>query len=215
MTSSSAIFRSLRAAAFAAVCVALASTAHAIASGRPVALTTLGAGFGIVFVAALAAGQRERSQRAITAGVLAGQAGLHGLFHFACCPCHHTAAMPHMAMSTPPMSPSGHDPLFLGKPPHDGGFAMLSAHLIAGLVTGWWLRRGEAAAWRLLRRVESATFAALCSVVAKLAGIVDYLDELRPVCRCAALSGESGTTRTERIVRCVPRRGPPWLSRPH
>ncbi|GAB2714161.1 hypothetical protein [Kitasatospora kifunensis] len=51
---------------------------------------------------------------------------------------HLAAAAPHLAFWT--------HALVLGLSP-----TMLAAHLAAGLAAGWWLRRGEAALWRLVR----------------------------------------------------------------
>ncbi|MGW3493331.1 hypothetical protein [Streptomyces sp. NPDC001020] len=72
--------RILRAAVFAAVCVALAAAGHGLASCATVPLWTLGAGFLGVFVVAAALAGRERSLPGIVAVLAMGQAVLHTLF---------------------------------------------------------------------------------------------------------------------------------------
>lgn len=57
----------------------------------------------------------------------------------------------------------------------DGGLGMLAAHLVAALAAGWWLRRGEAALFRLLRlfrRLGATAVAPLRTVLALLFGTV-------------------------------------------
>ncbi|MHA5048009.1 hypothetical protein [Streptomyces sp. SD15] len=72
--------RTLRAAVFAAVCVALAAAGHGIASCTTVPLWTLGAGFLAVFAVAAAPAGRERSLPGIAALLAVGQTALHTLF---------------------------------------------------------------------------------------------------------------------------------------
>ncbi|MCW2720396.1 MAG: hypothetical protein JWR81_4218 [Pseudonocardia sp.] len=174
----------MRAAAFAAVCVASTAEAHGLEEGRTVGAAALAAGFAIVFVAALAAGRRERSRTAIILGVLVCQAVLHALL---------TAAEGPMA------GMSGHGPV-----------GMTLAHLAVAVVTGWWLRHGEAACWRLLRSAESAATAALLAVVAHLAGHVPGTDAER-IRRSPLRLLDSPARRpvTSLLRDCASRRGPP------
>lgn len=73
-------FRLLRAATFAAVCVALSAGGHVLASCAAVPLWTLGAGLLAVFAVALPLAGRARSLPGIAALLAAGQLGLHALF---------------------------------------------------------------------------------------------------------------------------------------
>ncbi|MFD6433029.1 hypothetical protein [Streptomyces venezuelae] len=73
-------FRLLRAATFAAVCVALSAGGHVLASCAAVPLWTLGVGFLVVFAVALPLAGRARSLPGIAALLAAGQLGLHALF---------------------------------------------------------------------------------------------------------------------------------------
>ncbi|WP_189249379.1 MFS transporter [Streptosporangium pseudovulgare] len=134
--------RLARAAAFSAVCVALAVAGHRVAGGsgpEPQAVTA--AWTAVAAVAAALAG-RERSATVIGAGLTAAQLVLHELFAFD--------------------DPSG---ISLVTHSHGRGLGeglgMLLAHLTATLLTGWWLARGEAALWTLLRAAGRRLGAAL------------------------------------------------------
>ncbi|MFF3765904.1 hypothetical protein ACFYYR_17715 [Streptomyces sp. NPDC001922] len=72
--------RLLRAAVFAAVCVALSMAGHALASCSGVPAWTLITGFLLVLVAAAPLAGRERTLPGISAGLAVGQSALHGLF---------------------------------------------------------------------------------------------------------------------------------------
>jgi hypothetical protein len=124
-------------------------------------------------------GGRERSLLAIAGALSAGQLGLHLLFHFLCGPrmpgMHHGGGLtlPQVAsrlvcdesgtaaLTDDPgrlVSAAGLDPAAYpaAAVPEAGGWLgmtgpMLLGHLAAAVLAGWWLRRGEAALWRLLR----------------------------------------------------------------
>ncbi|MFG2951546.1 hypothetical protein [Streptomyces adustus] len=157
--SASPAIRSLRAAVFAAVCVLLAVAGHGLATGDMPPLWADGAGFLVVFAAGWLLGGRERALPGITAAMLAVQAGLHTAFSRTA-----TTAEPVMRMTRTHMGqmrmgqmPMGHmrmaqmhDPTALH--PHAMTPHAVLAHVLAALVASWWLRRGEAALWSLLRR---------------------------------------------------------------
>ncbi|MFD5817193.1 hypothetical protein [Streptomyces sp. NPDC127038] len=137
--------RSLRAAVFAVLCVLLAAGGHLLATGQAPPLRAEGAGLLAVFAAGCVLGGRERSLYGIGGAMLVAQAGLHLGFE---------AAAPRMAMTMhgmpgmhgmPMAQPSAH-----ALTPH-----ATAAHVAAALVATWWLRRGEAALWTLLRRAVS------------------------------------------------------------
>ncbi|MGN5631937.1 hypothetical protein [Streptomyces sp. AC154] len=185
--------RLLRAAVFAAVCVALSAAGHAMAACAAVPGWTLLAGFlGILVVAVVLAG-RERSLPSIAVALAGGQIALHTLFgvgthaatpqpsagddsliRFAASlvcgagPAQLNAADAHRIVTT-----AGIDPASVTAQAHQhmsatpsGGMAgsgaaglagmfpslpMLLGHLLAALATGWLLRRGEIALFRLAR----------------------------------------------------------------
>ncbi|MFE1285329.1 hypothetical protein [Streptomyces sp. NPDC058751] len=133
--------RSLRAAVFAVLCVLLAAGGHALATGQAPPLWAEGAGVLAVFAAGSALGGRERSLAGIGGAVLAAQAGLHLGFG---------AARPHTAMNTHGAHlahPSAHVLASHALTSH-----ATAAHVAAAVLATWWLRRGEAALWSLLRR---------------------------------------------------------------
>ncbi|WP_241968648.1 hypothetical protein [Streptomyces sp. ICBB 8177] len=72
--------RLMRAAVFAAVCVTLSAAGHAMASGGPIPLWTLLAGWAAVFAVAASLAGRERSLPGIAALLLVGELALHMLF---------------------------------------------------------------------------------------------------------------------------------------
>ncbi|MEU9167561.1 hypothetical protein AB0D34_07150 [Streptomyces sp. NPDC048420] len=128
--------RSLRAAVFAALCVLLAAGGHTLATGMAPPVWAQTAGFVPVFAAGWLLGGRERSLGAIGGATLAAQGGLHLAFG---------AARPHTVMVMHGMRMTHSQTHALT--PH-----ATAAHLSAALLLTWWLRRGEAALWSLLRR---------------------------------------------------------------
>jgi hypothetical protein len=185
--------RLLRAAVFAAACVALSAAGHEMASGEAIPVWALLAGWaGVLAVAAALAG-RERTLPGIAALMVAGQVALHLLFSTgqasaAPAPAGGGHADRVMALAgrlvcgqVPPLTPDGAarlvrhagiDPASApavapgtgwmhgmpGMPGMNGAHGamgytlpMLCWHLVAAVVAGWLLRRGEAALWRLVR----------------------------------------------------------------
>ncbi|GAA2646581.1 MFS transporter [Nonomuraea recticatena] len=138
--------RLTRAAAFSAVCVLLAALGHVVAGGDGPPLWALALGGGTVMALALALSGKERSTSTINLTLLGLQAGLHELF------------APEGGGAVLTLA-HGHGPgldsaLGAGLGPRLGeDLGMLLAHLTATLITGWWLARGEAALWSLLRRL--------------------------------------------------------------
>lgn len=193
----SARLRIARAAVFAGVCVALTAAGHRLAQGHGIGPHAWSVGLVLVFAVAVAAGRREFSQKAITLGLLAGQLGLHLLF----------SIDPDLA-PLPAMGTSDMPPMSSHSMTAHGGWSMLLAHLVAGTVTGWWLRRGEAAAWRWLRRGQVAASAALRTAWAGLA-VFPRPSAHRPVNVPDVLTARPGRAISRWLARCSPRRGPP------
>jgi hypothetical protein len=111
--------------------------------------------FGAVAVfcfARMAASLGERGLVSIGFLVGGSQFGLHLLFEVARAPVAHPAAMsmPGMAdMSGMAGAPSGSAPLGLTS-------GMTIAHVVAAILTAWWLRRGEAALFAVARQAGAA-----------------------------------------------------------
>ncbi len=94
---------------------------------------------------------------------------------------------------------SGSGPMLL-----DGGTGMVCAHLMAALLTGWWLRRGEAALFALIRLAA----APLRVVLTVLCGLVVPVAE--PPGRARQTGAEPDLSTHQTLLRhAVTRRGPP------
>ncbi|MGW2249569.1 hypothetical protein ACWCXH_05155 [Kitasatospora sp. NPDC001660] len=118
------------------------------------------------------------------------------------------------------VSSAGLDPAaFPAVPWWQGGVfgmtpSMLAGHLAAALVAGWWLRRGEAALWRLVRVAATAArehwaaplrtaFALVAALLRGLFGVAG------PARRFGARSGECPLPGGVALRHSVVRRGPP------
>jgi hypothetical protein len=152
--SASPAVRSLRAAVFAAVCVLLAAAGHGLAMGDMPPLWADAAGFAAVFVLGRALAGRERGLPEIGVGMLLTQAGLHLGFDVA----RAVAPAPAQTMNMAPVRMHGQAMTGMAgmvqQHPHVHVLTAHAtvAHVVAALVASWWLRRGEAALWSLLRR---------------------------------------------------------------
>ncbi|MFF4500597.1 hypothetical protein [Streptomyces sp. NPDC001401] len=195
MTASPSV-RGLRAAVFAALCVLLAAGGHALATGTAPPVWVQAVGFVPVFGAGYLLGARERSLAAIGAGTLTAQGGLHLAFD---------AVRPHAMMLMRGMY-GMHDmnAMHMGHShaltPH-----ATAAHVAAAVVLTWWLRRGEAALWSLLRRAATLVpgLVAWWQVRGGAWGMPVAPDAVR---RCA-----DGRRPLQRLLlrHAVQRRGPP------
>lgn len=138
--------RVLRAAVFAALCALLAAGGHALATGVAPPVWVQAAGFVPVFGAGCLLAGRERSLSAIGAATLTAQGGLHLAF---------AAVRPHTAMAAHGMR-GLHGVHGLGAAHQHALISPVTlAHAGAAALLTWWLRRGEAALWSLLRRAAS------------------------------------------------------------
>lgn len=161
--SASPAVRSLRAAVFAAMCVLLAAAGHGLATGDTPPPWADGAGFLAVFAAGWLLGARERSLSGIGAAMGATQAGLHVAFDAArsrtaapgkpAMPMTSAHGMYAHARAAMVMHPHAHTAMAVHPHAHAGMTPHATvAHVLAALAASWWLRRGEAALWSLLRR---------------------------------------------------------------
>jgi len=185
--SASLAVRSLRAAVFAVLCVLLAAGGHTLATGQAPPLWADGAGALALFAAGCPLSGRERSFVAIGCGMLAAQAGLHAGFE---------AAQPRMAMNMH----GAHMTHTHAMTPH-----ATAVHLAAALLATWWLRRGEAAFWSLLRRTVTLV-PGLAAWWRVRTGPSHARARRSVVCRNAA---EPRPLRQVLLRHAVSRRGPP------
>ncbi|MFC4906430.1 hypothetical protein [Actinomadura gamaensis] len=182
------VARLARAVLFATVCLTLTVAGHAYSAGVPVPPGAIGLGFLLVTgFAALLAGT-ERTYPTILGGLLGAQFGLHVLFVQATATPDKGAAAVHHSLA--------HVAHF--RHPH-GGATMTLAHGLAALAAAWWLRRGEAAAWSLARRIAAAARPPRL-VIPDVR--VPARPSVRPAVRVLPL-------RTAPLRHSVSRRGPP------
>ncbi|MFG1998513.1 hypothetical protein ACGFNU_05130 [Spirillospora sp. NPDC048911] len=191
-------FRLGRAVVFATVCVTLATIGHALVSPVRVPAWAVMVGFaGVLVVAGTLAGH-ERSLATITGGLLGGQFVLHSLFANASAPVEHHVQT---GMAAPA------DPV----PAHGSGLGMTLAHVVAAVISAWWLRRGERTAWALTRRLAAQAGRPVRDLLAVLLAAVEplALSVRIPMRQATASVGPTGRVLRHEVVR----RGPPHRSR--
>ncbi|WP_208106909.1 hypothetical protein, partial [Streptomyces sp. GC420] len=232
MTDARSPMRALRAAIFAAVCVALATLGHSYQSGREIPLSGVLAAFTVTGTAAWLAGGRRRGTLPVAAGLVAVQAALHLIFAGsrpgAAHPHHDPAmadtagmpGMPGMAGAARAAVTAGAraaadgtaatggaaahtDTAALAATGH-GSATMLLAHLLAAALCGLWLARGEAALFRLLRALDALAFTPLRLL---LAAVRPAPRAPRPVPRAAR--ARVRRPRGALLAHALTRRGPP------
>ncbi|WP_369043623.1 hypothetical protein [Streptomyces sp. Midd1] len=186
--SASPAVRSLRAAVFAVLCVLLAAGGHVLATGQAPSRVAVGAGLLVVFAVGCALCGRERSLLGIAGAMLGAQTGLHLGFG---------AGRPRMTMTM-------HGAHMTYAHSHALTPHATAAHIGAALLATWWLRRGEAALWSLLRRA-----------VAFVPGLAAWWKgrtgpaPVRPHGEAAGRSAEPRPLRQALLRHAVSRRGPP------
>lgn len=176
--------RLTRSAAFAAVCVMLGAGAHWFAGGGGLRPQVLLVGGLVVMTTVAALAGRERSPATVIALLLAAQIFLHQLL--------------------------GHGDISGSRPyEHDLGVSlgMLVAHATASLITGWWLARGEAAVWAILRRLGGHAMRGLRALLTYL-----LVDVSETPCPPPVRTGHVEVSPPVHVLRhAVIRRGPPIL----
>lgn len=184
-----------RSAAFAGVCVGVSAAGHSLSSGHGVSPVALLLGFGLVLAVAHGTIRAEQRLGALTARMLWGQAALHLVFTL-------TAASP---AAGPAPDGLGHTAAHAALPDGAGGAGagMLLAHAAAGLVSAWWLRQGERAAFDLLGFLDTLLRGVLLLLLARP----------RPVAAPGAPRSLPAAVRAPRPVLRYVRvlRGPPAL----
>ncbi|WP_309049664.1 hypothetical protein [Streptomyces sp.] len=166
MTDARSPLRALRAALFAVVCVALSAVGHSSMSAHPLPPLALLAAFAVTTGAAWAAAGRRRGPVTIAGALLVLQGALHLTFSAAGGHAPAPAATPaahaghalghgHGAHTTMDMAHT-----VPGAAPGPGA-GMLAAHLLAALLCGLWLARGEAALFTLARAALAYAFTPL------------------------------------------------------
>lgn len=160
--------RALRAALFAAVCIALAAVGHAYMSGHAIPAGALLAAFTATGTIGWLGGGRRRGALSIGGGLIAVQAALHLIF---------ASTQPRSTPSMPATSSMSHSgvggmggmdgmdgmraEMPMGGSGGHGDAGMLAVHLLAAVVCALWLARGEAALFALARTVHALAFTPL------------------------------------------------------
>ncbi|MFF9471389.1 hypothetical protein ACF1E9_01930 [Streptomyces roseolus] len=222
--------RALRAALFAVVCVVLAAVGHSSLSAHVLDPSALLTAFAVTAAGAWCAAGRRRGPVACAAGTLAAQAVLHLTFSLTgahgTAPATATDHGAHGSYGTPGAHgthgvhggtapeglldsssavalPSSFPSLSSFSSVLDGGGGMLAAHLLAALVCGLWLARGEAAFFAL---AEGASRPLRRLFAAPLGPVAVPGDPRRPVRR-----PRRGARRPHVVVLAsvLSRRGPP------
>jgi hypothetical protein len=214
--------RVTRAVVFAALSVVLSTGARLVVTGQSVPLDIAGLAFGLSLGVALILFSGERRYWSIVAVLVPLQVGLNALFNVGQQSC------PPGPGSTGGMSGWGLlacgggsiRPGLLGlarRTPHalvslTGGEALLllAMHLALALVAAWWLRRGEAALFAVLRTVAVITWPGVSALLAWLTTSVTLPEApyWAPPSRADGLQGPQ-----EALLSAASRRGPPTLAR--
>ncbi|WP_248962774.1 MFS transporter [Sphaerisporangium perillae] len=186
--------RLARSAVFTVVCLTLASVAHWFAGGAAPAPQLLLSGGLVVMTITVALAGRERSPATVTGLLLAAQAFLHQLLG--------PAGTPGLPTHGPGLAdlPRGHG--------LSVSVGMLTAHLTAALLTGWWLSRGEAALWSVVRGIGTYVLhrlAVLCALLRR-----DMTPRTVPVLFRLAQAAIL-PVHNRLLQHAVLRRGPPTL----
>ncbi|GAA1021420.1 hypothetical protein Aple_073900 [Acrocarpospora pleiomorpha] len=173
------VLRAVRAACFAVVCLGVTAGGHAFAGGGTIgsgvaAVGGLGA-MGLAYVV----GGRELRAGSMMAVTVGAQVVLHLLFAWA---------------APAPERMGEHLHLNVG---------MGVVHLVAGLLTGWWLYRGESALWLMLRLWRAPSV----PVLRWMLGVVP-VGVATPLWTVVAFE-EPAVGRTRDVAGGIARRGPP------
>ncbi|MFE9255242.1 hypothetical protein [Streptomyces sp. NPDC006879] len=173
------VLRPARAVVVSAVCVMTTALGHALTSDDPVPWWAVG-----FALTATAAGSwwltgRERGPVTVVGATVAAQGLLHLLFSLAHPPIRPSGgaapgveapagsgAGAHVHHVAGHLDPAGalHDSSPLFALAHGNSTGMLLAHLLAAVVCGLWLWRGEVAVHRTVRALAALLFAPLCRV---------------------------------------------------
>lgn len=217
--------RGTRAAVFAAVCVALSAAGHVWMSGRGIPPWSLALAFAVVAGCGYALAGRQRGLVSICALMLAGEWAQHLLYTAAQGPAPLSAMQQRMLQTYAALPPSARRiPLadwICGMTGMDAGslsarlaaelmaghgFGMIAVHGVAGLLSAWWLWRGESASYCLLRWVSAHAVPLPALVWLAAAPVPD-----EPATRLGAVPAEERFPARSLLLlsAAVVRRGPP------
>ncbi|MFD4765294.1 hypothetical protein [Streptomyces niveus] len=207
--------RLVRTAVFAAVCVLVSGLGHALSVGGPLPPGVLALAFLLVCGAGWLLSRKERGGAVIVTASAVGQLLLHAVFSGL----HPTPGGGHAGHS----AHGGHEAGELAYEGLPGALldtgvistltstltsGMVGAHLVAGLVCGWWLWRGDRAFVRLVHALGLFAFERLRFAHAMLSGgWATYLPVLVPPVAYRPIRPPAQLP----APHVVSRRGPPLL----
>ncbi|MEU0371508.1 hypothetical protein ABZ070_14825 [Streptomyces sp. NPDC006283] len=197
-------------AVFAAVCVAVSGLGHALSSGAALSPSALALAFVLMCGAGWQVTYGEHRAPVIIGASALGQLALHALFGLL-----HPAppASPRTAGHGHALHHGLHGPAetagdVMAAMSSSNGTTMAGAHVVAGMLCGWWLWRGEAAAVQLARSLALFVGTSLHTAWRMLSGAA-------PLPRAAWLPAPrrraSRRPTALLVLYAVTRRGPPSL----
>ena len=146
----------LRALVFTVLAVTVSSGSHVLMTTVPLPWPTILAAGAASFVLALLLGRRERSYPAIAALLVPLELALDTLFTDGQASCYRITGQgpllgPWHSVNTLFCGSGGPAPVVHAPGAGSAPWLVLAGHLLIGLIAAWWLRRGEVAAFRLVR----------------------------------------------------------------
>ncbi|WP_328504350.1 hypothetical protein OG828_44705 [Streptomyces sp. NBC_00457] len=223
--------RLARAGVFAAVCVVTTALGHALMSGDVLPWWAVGVAFAGTASGAWWLTGRERGAVTVVGATVVAQGLLHVLFSLAhrlvrpsaastgvpgaegMSGMHHGAGVSHSGLAAQDhgahsavMGESSGSSL-MSPVTHGSSVGMALAHLLAAVVCGLWLWRGETAVHRIGRALAAALFAPLrrvCGVLFRTACEIEA-----PSCRAVAVGRERPQPIAVLLRHALVRRGPP------
>ena len=199
--------RAVRAALFAVICVDVSASLHGVANRGAVTWGVLALGVAALWPPAYALLGRERRAAALTAGLAACQAGLHVLFTCLGAAGPAPGGVPGTATAMAPDMPGMAMPTGAA---HPTAAAMLSAHALAVLICGRWLRQGERALFELCHTAALLAAAPLRRLRALAAVLAAGSPVTPPVRRAPAGRVDFSPRRhSTPMLTAVTFRGPP------
>ncbi|WP_116245630.1 hypothetical protein [Nocardiopsis sp. FIRDI 009] len=160
--------RPLRAGVFTLVCASLSAHGHALSSGHDVPLPGLLLGMAVVMVMAWATAKRRHGPLVMAGWMLWGQFALHLAFSYTQLwgggHAAHLASADNPALATDAAAYSAS----VAEAAASGGslstWQMLVMHVVAALLSAWWLHRGENALFAFLRFMALTLFPLLIAL---------------------------------------------------
>lgn len=210
--------RAARATVFAVVCVLLSAGARLVVTGEPLPVDVVLLAFGATLGVALLLSGAERGYRSIAAVLVPLQFASNAVFNAGqqSCPPGHSGGAGASSWDLLACGGGSIRPSLLGPVPAaqhalaslTSGqlLVLLGIHLLLALAAAWWLRRGEAWLFTLLRAATFVTWSGVQALLAVLLAPVPLPDPLRlslpPADQCPL--------RPQNILPgAVLRRGPP------